>query len=635
MFFREKQLKTGTVLQLVESYRNEENQPRQRLVVSIGNAAIPREWWREIADRVEARLHQRSEQAHLSNLEHAEDIGGWVESLVKRIQRDDKWQRRTQKSQCEAIDGVIVEQVNHSSTTVLGPSLLGLHAWNELGMDELLRTLGFNESQREAAAALTINRICEPTSEHALPSWLKTSSLPDLIGEGLSMAGKDRFYRVGDRLFDNRATIESHLRDRQAQLFNLERTVLLYDLTNTHFEGVCGANPKAKRGKNKQKRNDCPQIVIGMVFDAYGFELAHQTFDGSMHDGKSLIEMIRSLDAISRPDGTLAEGTKPLVAMDSGVATETNRRLLRANGYAYIVSHSRPGRRQWQSEFGKGDFSEISGRDEKSPVSIRAIDVDIEETYDGEEESYSERLVLCKSEGRRLKESAIRSKAEERYITALEKLQERIAGGRLKQKDKIHQAIGRVRSSHPRVARFYGIHYNSDVPENEPKLTWERKTDHYDKDDSLLGCYILRCWQQDLSAEQIWTLYMALTQAEEGFKQLKGDLGLRPNFHKVENRVDSHIFITVLGYQLLRYLLFTLSSAGDNRKWKTLRRILSTHCYSTVILPTKDGTVHHIRKPGLPDAAQREIYDHFNIDWTALPSTHIQVEPQARRKATL
>ena len=101
------------------------------------------------------------------------------------------------------------------------------------------------------------------------------------------------FTRVGDRLLMHQVEIEQHLRERQVQAHGLNRQVLLYDLTNTHFEGVCSANPKAKRGANKQKRNDCPQIVIGMVFDEYGFELAHRTFSGNLRDSNSLIKMLK------------------------------------------------------------------------------------------------------------------------------------------------------------------------------------------------------------------------------------------------------------------------------------------------------------------------------------------------------
>ena len=112
------------------------------------------------------------------------------------------------------------------------------------------------------------------------------------MGSKLRGAGDDRFYRVSDRLWRDQQRIEEHLRQAQSSLFNLQRTVLLYDLTNTHFEGLCAGNAKAKRGANKQKRNDCLQIVVGMVFDQYGFEMTHRIFEGSLHESKSVVQMM-------------------------------------------------------------------------------------------------------------------------------------------------------------------------------------------------------------------------------------------------------------------------------------------------------------------------------------------------------
>ena len=179
-------------------------------------------------------------------------------------------------------------------------------------MPELLSTLGFNRSQSQAAAISVINRLADPTSEHSLLDWYRRTGLPELMGNALRGAGDDRFYRVSDLLLARQGDIERHLRERQSSLFNLERTVLLYDLTNTHFEGVCRRNPKAKRGANKQKRNDCAQIVVGMVFDQYGFEMAHKVFEGTRNDGKSLVEMIGELNAAVAPGKE-----KPLVVMDA------------------------------------------------------------------------------------------------------------------------------------------------------------------------------------------------------------------------------------------------------------------------------------------------------------------------------
>ena len=629
MFFRIKTSKSGCVLQLVESYRNEENLPRQRLVVSLGEAALPREYWREVANRVEARLGQRGEQHQLREAEDAAELAKWVTTVVNRIQREDKWLARREATTipAETIDGVKSAEVSHASTAVLGPALLGSHAWEALGMDDQLAGLGFNDSQRACAAALVINRLCDPVSEHALGDWITTSALPDLIGEELSLAGKDRFYRAGDKLFAARQALEAHLRERQASLFNLNRTLLLYDLTNTHFEGVCAANPKAKRGQNKQKRNDCPQVVIGMIFDEHGFALNHQVFEGNLHDGKSLLRIINTLGTLAQSEDTLAAETPPIVVMDSGVATEANRRLLREHNLAYIVSHSRPGRHQWQGEFATGAFTTIPGREGKPDVQIRTLDVEFtdqdEET--GEAISYTERLLLCKSAGRKAKEAAIHSKAEDRLLADLEKLRIRVGKGNLKDPAKVQQAFGRLRQRHSRVARYYDLDDTQDLEHPEQRIHWRRRTDAHEANTDLHGCYVLRSYRQDLSGEQIWQLYITLTQAEAAFRSLKSDLGLRPNFHQKEERVESHIFITILAYHLLRYLLFTLAQSGDHRQWPTLRRILSTHCYSTITLPTLAGAIHHLRMPGTPDAAQQQIYAAFDLDLSSLPTTHLEL----------
>ncbi|NOY80722.1 MAG: hypothetical protein GXP31_06930 [Kiritimatiellaeota bacterium] len=317
MFFRMKKTSTGRALQLVESFRNVEGSPRQRIVVSLGDMGIPEEHWKETARAVEEALYNIRQPKPLEPDSPAEPEQ-WADRIVKRVEREgnrklakrrvrpreDKAERiadkAVDKSEDEkegVVNGVIASEVGHTHTTGLGPVLVGLHAWNRLGMPELLAGLGFGEQQRRTAAALVLNRLDEPVSEHAMPAWIANGSLPELLGGELRARGDDAFYRVGDRLLEHRDRIESHLRRRQAGLFNLNRTLLLYDLTNTHFEGVCAANPKAKRGRNKQKRHDCPQVVIGMVFDEFGFELAHRTFQGNTSDSKSLLAMLDQLRA--------------------------------------------------------------------------------------------------------------------------------------------------------------------------------------------------------------------------------------------------------------------------------------------------------------------------------------------------
>ena len=175
-----------------------------------------------------------------------------------------------------------------------------------------------------------------------------------------------------------------------------------------------------------------------------------------------------------------------------------------------------------------------------------------------------QRLVLCKSQGRREKELAIRSGAEKRFVAGLEKLHARLLKGQLIEGVKAQRALGKLLERAARVQRFYRVELK-DTADLRAGLSWQRKDEVSAQDEQLLGCYVLRTDHSELGPEPLWKLYVLLTQAEDGFAALKGDLGLRPNYHQLEGRVDAHIFLTVLAYQLLRFITYSLEQKGDHR----------------------------------------------------------------------
>ena len=247
MFFRRKKTPSGRVLQLLESYRDNEGRPRHVVVVSLGDAAIDPGERKAIAGAVASSLYGQAEliAAPLSKAQQE-----WVDRIVKPVGREGRWAptrtvrssgrgaSEAEDSACgeEVIDGVLLNRVSHTHTTALGPALVGWRVWQRLGMPQLLRRLNFNEAQCAAAAASVLNRLVEPVTENFLrTTWLEHSSLPDLLGRSVLQGDDKRFYRVSDKLYQHHNEIEKHLRQVQAQHFNLTRTVLLYDLTNTHF----------------------------------------------------------------------------------------------------------------------------------------------------------------------------------------------------------------------------------------------------------------------------------------------------------------------------------------------------------------------------------------------------------------
>jgi hypothetical protein len=586
----------------------------------MGDAALAKVDWKPVAGTVSARLYGQPELA-LAGL--SDSAAGWVDSICRRVLREGRWlplRPVVAEPQAESLDGVLVDEITHTQHALLGPVWLAQHAWEALEFPAALAKLGFNPTQRALAAALVINRLAEPLSEHALAGWLPGTALPELLGESILKGDPNRFYYVSDALLRGQAALERHWRGQQARHFAYGRTILLYDLTNTHFEGEALGNPKARRGRNKQGRDDCPQVVVGVVFDEQGFEMAHRTFAGNQSDSKSLVEMVAALQAAAgyAPGPELLPGPGVMVIVDAGVATAKNLKLLAQAKFHYLVNDTRRGRQKWRAEFAQEEqFERLGGRENKSEVKVRAVAVE-----------GGQRVVLCKSQGRREKELAMRSRAEEKFLAALGKLKSRMEKGQLKDEVKAQRALGRVLERFPRVGRFYQVGLKAGAG-----LSWQRKDAAYGQDEELLGCYVLRSDRSDLSAARLWELYVLLARAEDGFRALKGDLGLRPNFHQLEPRVDGHIFITVMAYQLLRFITYTLEQKGDVRDWPTVRRVLETHGYATVTVPTRSGTVVHLRRPGQPESCQAEIYAKFGMDWKKLPTKKITTA--VKRPSTL
>ena len=657
----------------MESFRNNEGQPRQRVLASLGNASLPDAELKIIAQILKRKLRHEgdlfSDGQGVASLSKSATY--WIDRIYRQVVRDERYCQPqavsdtgnlsppSAQSPCSGdcrssghlVDGVQIDEIEHENSSMLGPLLPVKAAWESLRISQCLRELGFSEKQITAAAANIISRLVEPSSEHSLVRWIPTTALPELLGDEVLNFDHQRFYRISDKLLKNQDAIEAYLRDQSRKLFAVERTIILYDLTNTYFEGQAMGNKKAKRGNSKEKRNDRPLVVLGMVYDGSGFALAHKTFAGNTNDGSSLVEMVEELKSCSKCDPSEDQACaetqmeldeqkartkiKTLVVVDAGVATRDNLVMLKDAGFSYLVNDTRSRRSRYREEFGEhARFRRLAGRvdaDKKPPVEVRmlrepAIETE-DDTKDGgtdqEPNQKMDTVLLCRSQGRQKKEEAMFSKAEKRFLEQANKLDLRLKNGRLAKSEKIHQAIGRLKAQNSRVQRYYTIELST---EGNPRdgLLFERKDRELQQHRDLFGCYVLRTDRQDFAPEGLWSVYISLTQAEEGFRALKTDLGLRPNFHQKEDRVDGHIFITVIAFHLWKWIRQKLDHAGDTRDWVTVRRLLSPHCYATLIVPCKDGGVYHIRKPGRPEAQQRQLYKIFGVKISNLRKTTVK-----------
>jgi len=589
--------KTYTNYLLVESVSTPKG-PRQKVICSLGDLSPrPARQWLALARKVEAALAGQLDLFSTADPE--------VEQIVHQV-RDRQAHSSPQPVQTSADPDLSTDLVTvHSSRVTAtdhrsaGPVHVGFQFWKRLGLDAILRQLGFSPKAIQLTCAMTLNRLIHPDTEHAMPNWIRSTALGDILGVDFSTLVDDPLYRNLDRLHPNRAAIELALVERERDLFQLDATVYLYDLTSTYFEGQAKRNPKAKRGYSRDKRPDCKQVVVGLVIGREGFPIAHEVFDGNAQDRKTLGRMLDLLKTrVGLPEGST-------VVVDRGMAYPENLTEIRQRKLRYVIAARQPERDCWLDQFEEPEGFELVPRQpsplnpcqKKSIVRVKSIE------HDGE------LIVLCTSEQRIEKDRAIRQMQEGRFLADLQRLQRRIENGRLKRTIAIGEAIGRLKERYPRVARYHTITYDPTTR----MLTHEPNAEKQAKAELLDGGYLLRTDRMDLSAREAWLMYMTLTRAENAFRMIKTPLAERPIFHHLEHRVDTHIFLCVLAYHLLVAIETTLLNQEVHTSWATVRQTLANHQVATIILPTDGGKFLRIRKGMTPEPEHLELYRLLNI----------------------
>lgn len=485
---------------------------------------------------------------------------------------------------------VDVDSVEDRQPRSVGVEHVGLAAMRQLGFVEKLEELGLNGVSRAAVIGNVIGRMAKPASELATWKWLqRESALGELIEVNFQAMSLMRLYRASDALVKHRAGIEDHLFARLSTLFALEETVTLYDLTNTYFEGQCAGNPKAARGRSKEKRSDCPLVTLGLVLDGSGFVRRSRLFEGNATEARTLEQMLRDLGARANA----------LVICDAGIATAQNLAWLIGNGYRYLAV-SREQHRQF-------DAHEATALESAGGETIRVHRVLSDEGQ--------EVRLYCHSTGREKKEVAIVGRFVERFEQGLVKLELGLAKPRgEKRYDKIMERIGRLKEKSHGIGQHYQITVQPDRSGKKvSSVTWSKTP----KPGSMLtdpGVYCLRTNELKWDAEKLWRTYIMLTDLEAVFRTLKSELGLRPVYHSKEARTDGHLFISVLAYQFVQFLRAHLKAQGIHESWSSLRETLTIQRRTTTSFRQRDARTLHVRKTSAPEPDLQKIYSTLGLD---------------------
>lgn len=567
---------------LVESERVN-GKVKQRTVLNLGrHFDLPKSQWSDLSSRIAQLL---SAQEMLFSIELPTELEAQAQRYAAQILATRKVPPEAQG----AFESVSVDSLELVRPRRVGVEQLALHALKQLKLDEKLKALGFNRHQLASALGNILARMAFPASERASHEWLQQrSGLGELIGYDFEGMGLDRLYQASDLLWKHRDALESHLYRQEATLFHFDETITLYDLTNTFFEGNAKANPKAQRGRSKEKRYDCPLVTLGLVLDGSGFPRTSQFFPGNASEPQTLQSMLKGL-------GGHAGST---VVLDAGIASEENLLWLTEQGYRYLVV-SRKRKRDFNADHATV-VKDLPGQ------TVQVQRVINEET--GEVELY------CHSQMRENKEQAMQDLFAKRFEAALQSLAEGLhKKGTTKRYDKILERIGRLKEKYTRAAQHYEVTVTADAESNKAvAMAWKRLEKPHSQA-THPGVYCLRANFTDWDDQSLWDTYTMLTDLEGVFRSLKSELGLRPIYHRKEKRVNGHLFITLIAYHLVQTLRCQLKAKGIHDSWQTLRAKMENQQRVTVVLQREDGKTIHLRKTTRAEPHQKNIYDALGI----------------------
>ena len=409
--------------------------------------------------------------------------------------------------------------------------------------------------------ALCGYRLMEPGSEWRLHRhWYEKSAMADLLGAGFELAEIHKLYDCLDRLMEHKEALFAHLTGRWKDLFNAKFDVLLYDLTSTYFE----SNPpfpegdKRKYGYSRDKRFDCVQLVIALVVTPEGFPLAYEVMAGNTADNTTLRGFLKKIEAQYGK-------AERIWVMDRGIPTEEVLEEMRQSDppVSYLVGTPKGRLSRYEKALTDRAWHKV-----REGVEVKLLPQD------------NEVYVLAQSRDRIHKERSMRRRQMKRLWKRLHEL----VGMELT-RDELLLKLGAARQQSPSAWRLVNIH----IPEADDLLQFSLRRDKLRKVRRREGRYLLRTNLVGRDPAQMWEFYMQLVQVEEAFKNLKGDLAIRPIHHQKEKRIEAHIFVAFIAYALQVTLRRRLRDLAPGLTPRSVLEKFSAMQMIDIHLPTTDG----------------------------------------------
>ncbi len=480
-----------------------------------------------------------------------------------------------------------------------GACWLAMKLWEELQLDrfwaERLPASRKGTRWDQVLLVLAAYRLIAPGAEWRLHrEWYGRSALADLLGADAALADSHTLYRCHDRLLEHKQAVFDHLVGRWRDLFNVSFDVLLYDLTSTYFE----ANPpfpeddKRRHGYSRDHRGDCVQVVIALVVTPEGLPLAYEVMAGNTADSTTLRDF---LDRIERQYGK----ARRIWVMDRGIPTEAVLAIMRQADppVSYVVGTPKGRLNRLEQQLLTRPWHQA-----RPGVQVKLLPQE------------GELYVFAQSADRVAKERAMRRRQLKWLWARLMQL----SAMRLS-REELLMKLGAARQQAPAAWRLVTM----DVSPNSAVFSYRLDRNKLRVARRREGRYLLRTNLTEHDPAKLWTYYLQLVAVEEAFKNLKGDLAIRPIFHQDQQRIEAHIFIAFLAYCLHVTLKRRLHALAPGLTPRSVLDKFAAMQMIDVHVPTTDRRELLLTRYTQPEPELRLLLDKLKLDLPAQPPPKI------------
>lgn len=515
--------------------------------------------------------------------------------------------RKVPELACETVQ-ICLRDITLHRPRQWGNCWLACHLWRDLELDRFwsqnLKPSRKGTRWLNILKTLVAYRLISPGSEWRLHrEWFRNSAMADLLGEDQGLVQKDKLYRCLDKLLEHKRDFFSFLKKQWESLFDIKCDVLLYDLTSTYFECDPPKGGKRKFGYSRDKRSDCVQVVIALIVTPDGFPLAYEVMSGNTADNTTLEHF---LEAIEEQYGKVNRTW----VMDRGIPTEKVLKQMRDTSHpvSYLVGTPKGRLTKLEKSFLNKPWEEV-----RSDVQVKLHNQD------------NELFILARSRGRVNKERAMRKRRLKKLWNRLKELQKQQIA-----RDALLLKVGAAKKEAGRAFSLVKISFpKPDEPVNSKTFTFKLDKEKLRMVRRREGCYLLRSNLTSDDPAKLWRYYMRLTEIEQAFKELKGDLSIRPVYHQTDRRIEAHIFVAFMAYCLQVTLKHKAKRIAPGLTPRSVLEKFSTIQMIDVHLPTTDGWYLILPRYTQPDRDMKLLLAQLKLTLPQQPPPRIKTAAAA------